>query len=91
MITKFKSINNLAVFQNFAWDNSLRDEGNNIVSFKRINIFYGRNYSGKTTLSRIVRALELGDISDKYENPKFEVSIKDSPDFSFPFAEPTFL
>lgn len=80
MITKFKSINNLAVFQNFAWDNSLRDEGNNIVSFKRINIFYGRNYSGKTTLSRIVRALELGDISDKYENPKFEVSIKDSPD-----------
>ena len=80
MITKFKSINNLAVFQNFNWDTSLRDEGNNVVLFKPINIFYGRNYSGKTTLSRIIRALEIGNISDKYENPQFEVSIKDVAD-----------
>ena len=76
MITKFKSINNLAVFQNFNWDANLRDEGNNVVLFKPINILYGRNYSGKTTLSRIVRALETGNISDKYENPQFEVSIQ---------------
>lgn len=80
MITKFKSINNLAVFQNFIWDTSIRDEGNNVVLFKPINIFYGRNYSGKTTLSRIIRALEIGKISDKYENPQFEVSIKDVSD-----------
>jgi wobble nucleotide-excising tRNase len=80
MITKFKSINNLAVFQNFDWDATIRDEGNNIVLFKRINIFYGRNYSGKTTLSRIVRALETGSISDKYENPQFQVCIKDVAD-----------
>lgn len=73
MITKFKSINNLAIFQNFDWDSNLRDSGNNVISFKDINIFYGRNYSGKTTLSRIVRALETGKISDKYENPEFEV------------------
>ncbi|MDT0685091.1 AAA family ATPase [Autumnicola psychrophila] len=75
MITKFKSINNLAVFQNFSWDANIRDKGNNVVPFKKINIFYGRNYSGKTTLSRIIRALETGSISDKYENPQFEVSI----------------
>ena len=80
MITKFKSINNLAVFQNFNWDANIRDEGNNVVLFKSINIFYGRNYSGKTTLSRIIRALETGNISDKYENPEFEVSIKDIVD-----------
>ena len=80
MITKFKSINNLAVFQNFNWDATIRDDGNNIISFKPINIFYGRNYSGKTTLSRIVRALETGNISDKYENPQFEVCIKDVAD-----------
>ncbi|MDP1803035.1 MAG: AAA family ATPase [Bacteroidota bacterium] len=80
MITKFKSINNLAVFKNFIWDTTIRDEGNNVILFKSINIFYGRNYSGKTTLSRIVRALELGNISDKYENPQFEVSIKDGAD-----------
>ncbi|MBC7525896.1 MAG: AAA family ATPase [Flavobacterium sp.] len=77
MIKKIKSINNLAVFQNFNWDDSIRDEGNNVVLFKPINIFYGRNYSGKTTLSRVIRALETGYISDKYENPQFEVSIKD--------------
>ncbi|MBP9038918.1 MAG: AAA family ATPase [Paludibacteraceae bacterium] len=75
MITKFKTIKNLAVFQNFDWDTTIRDDGNNVVLFKAINIFYGRNYSGKTTLSRIVRALETGTISDKYENPQFEVSI----------------
>ncbi|UII34678.1 AAA family ATPase [Fulvivirga ulvae] len=46
------------------------------VLFKPINILYGRNYSGKTTLSRIVRALETGIISEKYENPQFEVCIK---------------
>lgn len=80
MITKFKSINNLAVFQNFNWDTAIRDDGNNIVLFKPINILYGRNYSGKTTLSRIVRALEIGNISDKYENPQFEVCIQDIVD-----------
>lgn len=76
MIEKFKSIKNLAVFQDFKWNDSVRNEGGNIELFKTINIIYGRNYSGKTTLSRIVRALEKGEISDKYENPEFEVSIR---------------
>lgn len=80
MITKFKSITNLAVYQNFNWDTTIRDDGNNVILFKPINIFYGRNYSGKTTLSRIVRALETGHISDKYENPQFEVSFQDITD-----------
>lgn len=82
MITKFKTIKNLAVFQNFNWDTTIRDDGNNVVLFKPINIFYGRNYSGKTTLSRIVRALETGKISDKYEDPQFEVCIKDIADIT---------
>lgn len=80
MITKFKTINNLAVFQNFDWNSTIRDKGNNVGIFKPINIIYGRNYSGKTTLSRIVRALETGNLSDKYENPQFEVSITDVAD-----------
>ena len=75
MITKFKSIKNLAVYQNFNWDTTMRDDGNNVVLLKSINIFYGRNYSGKTTLSRIIRALEIGSISDKYEDPQFEITI----------------
>lgn len=46
----------------------------------RIYIMYGRNYSGKKTLSRTLRALELGDLSDKYEKPDFDVSIKNEPE-----------
>lgn len=80
MITKFKTIKNLAVFQNFVWDSSVRDAASNVQLFKDINVIYGRNYSGKTTLSRIVRAIEKGAISDKYENPEFEVCIKDLAD-----------
>ncbi|MES2629553.1 MAG: AAA family ATPase [Bacteroidota bacterium] len=81
-LTKFKQIKNLAVFKDFDWDSSIRDSGNNIVSFNPINIFYGRNYSGKTTLSRIVRSLELGRISDKYEDPDFIVSFQGQADVS---------
>lgn len=64
----------MAVFQDFRWASSVRDGGNNIAEFKKINILYGRNYSGKTTLSRIFRALETGSLSDKYCSPEFQLS-----------------
>ncbi|MHA7831837.1 MAG: AAA family ATPase [Flagellimonas sp.] len=80
MITKFKSIKNLAVFQNFEWDKTVKEKNGSVKEFKDINIFYGRNYSGKTTLSRILRALELNKISDKYINPEFTVSINGESD-----------
>ena len=73
MITKITKINNLAVFKNFEWDKVIRDKGNNISKFTKVNIIYGRNYSGKTTLSRIVRSLETKKLSEKYEDPDFEV------------------
>lgn len=64
----------MAVYNDFNWDREVRDKkGNNIMSFKKINIIYGRNYSGKTTLSRIIRSLEIGSISDKYINPEFRI------------------
>lgn len=80
MITKFKNIKNLAVFKDFDWDNSLRNQRNEVILFKKVNIFYGRNYSGKTTLSRIVRALETGTISSKYENPECSICITGNAD-----------
>ena len=73
-IKKIDSIKNMAVFQDFRWASSVRDGGNNIVEFKKINILYGRNYSGKTTLSRIFRALATGSLSDKYSSPEFQLS-----------------
>ena len=73
-IKKIDSIKNLAVFRDFQWALSVRDGGNNVAEFKKINILYGRNYSGKTTLSRIFRALETGSISNKYSAPEFQLS-----------------
>jgi len=73
-IKKIESIKKMAVFQNFRWAPSVRDGGKNIAEFKKINILYGRNYSGKTTLSRIFRALETGSISDKYSSPEFQLA-----------------
>lgn len=75
-IKKIDSIKNMAVFQDFQWASSVRDDGNNVAEFKKINILYGRNYSGKTTLSRILRALETGSISDKYNSPEFQLSFE---------------
>lgn len=72
MITKL-NINNLGIFKNLNWDNSFRDLHGTITTLKKVNIIYGRNYSGKTTLSRIIRALETKFISDKYISPEFEV------------------
>ncbi|MCG8611630.1 MAG: AAA family ATPase [Pseudomonadales bacterium] len=75
-IKKIDSIKNMAVFQNFHWASSVKDDSNNIAEFKKINILYGRNYSGKTTLSRIFRALETGTISNKYSSPEFQLSFE---------------
>lgn len=67
-------IPNFGSFKNFVWSTSIRDSENNVAKFKKLNIIYGRNYSGKTTLSRIFRSLETGELPDKYENPAFSVS-----------------
>ncbi|GAB7527371.1 AAA family ATPase [Paraburkholderia sp. 2C] len=74
MIEKIDIIN-FGCFSNFSWNAEVRDSGNNIVKFKRLNIIYGRNYSGKTTLSRIVRALETGAISPRYVDPSFTITL----------------
>ncbi|WP_202112882.1 AAA family ATPase [Gilliamella sp. Lep-s21] len=78
-ILKIKRIENFGIFRNFEWDNELAYLQNNkkeIYNFKKINIFYGRNYSGKTSLSKIIRSLETKNISSKYENPEFEICLE---------------
>lgn len=66
----------MAVFKNFEWDKTVRDHANNKIEFKNFNIIYGRNYSGKTTLSRIIRTLETYKISDKYPIANFNIEIE---------------
>lgn len=79
-VAKITTIENLAVFKDFKWDDYVKEKDGKIQTFQDINIIYGRNYSGKTTLSRIFRAFETGKISDKYVNPKFQLKIKDGED-----------
>lgn len=81
-IIKIDSIKNIAIYKNFQWSSSVRDEGNNIAEFKNINVIYGRNYSGKTTLSRIIRSAEIGSLSDKYIAPEFKFSFDDGSNIS---------
>lgn len=66
-------IGNFGSFKDLTWSKSLKDTGNNVQNFKRLNILYGRNYSGKTTLSRIFRALETGRIPLNYVGSSFTV------------------
>jgi wobble nucleotide-excising tRNase len=74
MLTKFRHIKNFAVFKECDWDTSIRDKGNNIAILKKLNIIYGRNYSGKTSLSRIIRSLETGVKHPKYLDSSYEFS-----------------
>lgn len=78
MIKKI-NINNLGLFKNFQWDVAIRSNpGNNIIPLNKENILYGRNYSGKTTLPRIIRALETKELSSKYIDPEFEIILSDN-------------
>ena len=61
-------------FQGLDWKKTVRDSGKNIKPFQRLNILYGRNYSGKTTLSRIFRALETRKLPLNYVGSSFTVT-----------------
>lgn len=73
MIKKFTTIKDMAVFHNFMWDNSVIDIQGCVQQFSQVNIIYGRNYSGKTTLSRMIRSFETGRLSEKYGSCSFTI------------------
>lgn len=77
MITKVERIQGLGVFSDFTWDQEVQKPDGQVEIFKHINIIYGRNYSGKTTLSRLLRAMETQDLSDKYGAPQFRLLFDD--------------
>lgn len=76
MIKKF-DIKNLGVFKDFEWNKNVVDDNGSIETLQNINILFGRNYSGKTTLSRIFRALELKYGLEKFESGSFQLELKD--------------
>ena len=66
-------IKNFGSFSNFVWKAQIKKDDGNIVEFKKLNILYGRNYSGKTTLSRLVRSLETRELPARYAIPEFSL------------------
>ncbi|MCF6309614.1 MAG: AAA family ATPase [Sulfurimonas sp.] len=67
-------INNFGSFKNYIWNSSVTPD----CEFKDINIIYGRNYSGKTTLSRIFKCIENKSLHTDYKSPEFSFTLEDS-------------
>lgn len=66
-IHKIDKIKNLAVFSDYAWGNSLEP-------FRRYNLIYGWNGSGKTALSRLFDSIQSGEHVD-FPDLEFRVTI----------------
>jgi len=65
-IKKIKKVRNLGTFSDFQWQKSCQE-------FEQYNFFYGWNYSGKTTLSRIFRCLETKTQHPDFPNAEFSL------------------
>ncbi len=70
MLKRISHIKNFGVFQDY------RRTGN-IDDFKKLNIIYGWNYSGKTTISRLFNCLEKEELHKDYPDCEFEVTDQD--------------
>lgn len=71
MIKRINKIKNFGVFQDYRRSGDIRD-------FEEKNIIYGWNYSGKTTLSRLISYLDKDVvIDDEYKDVEFEVELED--------------
>lgn len=66
------NIPNFGSFSGFDWS-SPRKRVQEDFEFRRLNILFGRNYSGKTTLSRIFRSLEVEQLPENYPDPDFKI------------------
>ena len=69
MIKRIDFIKDFGIFKNFVW-NSVPD----LEEFKEKNIFYGWNYSGKTTLSRLFSSLRDKEIHQHYKDASFKIT-----------------
>ena len=75
MIKKIDNIN-FGSYKNYKW--SIGD--NNFFGCR--NVIYGRNYSGKTTFSRIFRSLEKKEIYHSYSNASFKIMLEDGSEIN---------
>jgi wobble nucleotide-excising tRNase len=69
MLKKIDFIRNAGLYRSFNWGT--------LPELKRFNLFYGWNYSGKTTLSRILQSLERGVVPAEFVGCVFQVTHTD--------------
>lgn len=73
-IIKRVNIPEFGSYKDFVWNDSIKNSKGEVVDFRQLNILYGRNYSGKTTLSRIFRMLETGECPDGFFPCDFSIT-----------------
>ena len=69
MITQINKLKNFGIYQNYSW--------NTVDDFKKKNLIYGWNYSGKTTLSKLYQVLEFKDKNRHFSGSEIEITIND--------------
>lgn len=75
MIKRINKVEKFGVFKDY-------NRAGNIEDFKKLNIIYGWNYSGKTTLSRIIDCFNEKQVSTDYNQANFEILDIDSKQFN---------
>ncbi len=65
MLKAFERIQNFGVFEDYSRPLGLED-------FAELNLIYGWNYSGKTTLSRVLRSIETQSVHPDYGTARFD-------------------
>lgn len=66
MITQINKLKRFGIYQNYTWGA--------IDDFKKKNLIYGWNYSGKTTLSKLFQVLEFKDKSRCFSGSEIEIT-----------------
>lgn len=66
MFKRINKVKNIGVYNDFTWKHD------QICDFAKLNVLYGWNYSGKTTLSRVFRCVELQRLHNVGSSATFE-------------------
>lgn len=75
MIKKLSSIKKFGSFEDFTWPATLNE-------MKQFNLFYGWNYSGKTTISRSLRCFELSRMHGDFPDAQSKIDTMDGGAFT---------
>ena len=70
MLRRIQHIKSFGVFANFQWPAGLPE-------FKKYNLIYGWNYSGKTTLSRTIRCFEQQRLHVDFPDAQVQLTTED--------------